>query len=206
MKYILGKKLGMDQIWRGEAVVPVTLLLAEPAIVLQVKNAERDGYVAVQVGFGSKKRINKAQRGHFKSLGSFQYVREFRVREKNQNNAESELPAVGAVIDVGAFKEGDVVRVTGATKGRGFQGVVKRHGFKGGPMTHGQKNRQRAPGSIGNTALQRVAKGRRMAGHMGVDRVAVKNLKIAGVDKDKNILMVTGAVPGNKGTLIEVVG
>ena len=132
-------------------------------------------------------------------MGKFRWLREFRVGENETGKFK-----VGDKIDVSIFKEGDLVEVSGITKGKGFQGVVKRHGFHGGPKTHGQKNRLRAPGSIGSTAMQRVVKGRRMAGRMGGDRVTVKNLEIITVDPENNILEVKGAVPGRKGTLLEI--
>src|SRR6185437_6775122 len=156
---------------------------AEPNKVSTVRTNERDGYEAVQVALGKKKR-------------------EFRNRAADPIvMTEYEL---NKEVTVETFKEGDKVRVSGLTKGRGFQGVVKRHNFAGGPKTHGQKNRHRAPGSIGSTAFQRVVPGRRMAGHMGVERVTIKNLVVAAIDKDKNLLYLRGAVPGVKGGLLEI--
>ncbi len=183
MAFILGKKLKMTQIWKGDEVVPVTVVVAEPNKISLVRTKERDGYEAVQVAAGKKKR---------------------EARNKGQVTWDMGGVKTGDVITVEAFKEGDVVRVSGITKGRGFQGVVKRHGFSGGPKTHGQKNRYRAPGSIGSTAFQRVVPGRRMAGRMGSDRVTVKNLRIAGVDKEKNLLFIKGAVPGARGGMLEI--
>ncbi len=182
--FILGKKLKMTQIWKNDAVVPVTVLEAQPNKVHVIRTVEKDGYEAVQVSLGKKKM-------------------EFRKRPATELDP-AQFKA-GDEVAVDAFKEGDMVRVTGVTKGRGFQGVVKRHGFHGGPKTHGQKNRYRAPGSIGSTAFQRVVPGRRMAGHMGTDRVTLKNLQIVGVDKEKNLLFIKGAVPGARGGLIEVI-
>ncbi len=167
----------MTQIWKDKTVVPVTVLRAQPNKVTFVRTNERDGYEAVQLALGKQKR-------------------EFRT--------ESEKFKVGDAIEVDAFKEGDVVRVSGTMKGRGFAGVVKRHGFAGGPKTHGQKNRFRAGGSIGSTAPQRVTPGHRMAGHMGDERVTVKNLKVAGVDKENGLLFIKGAVPGARGGILEV--
>ncbi|MDI6717505.1 MAG: 50S ribosomal protein L3 [Patescibacteria group bacterium] len=198
-KFILGKKLKMTQIWKDDKVIPVTLIEAGPVTVTQVKTKEKDGYEAVQVGFdASKKKINKPLAGHLKNMGNFRYLREFRV-----SNPEIKI---GGVLDVSQFNEGDKVKISGLNKGRGFQGVVKRHGFGGGPKTHGQKNRLRAPGSIGATAPQRVIPGLKMAGHMGQERTAVKNLIIVGIDKDRNILMIKGAVPGMRKTLLEIQG
>lgn len=198
MNFILGKKLKMTQIWKDGKSVPATLIQAGPVVITQIRNKAQDGYEATQVGFdASKKNVNKPLKGHLKELGNFRYLKEFKV----QNAAELK---VGDVLTVEQFREGEKVKVSGLNKGRGFQGVVKRHGFRGGPKTHGQKDRLRAPGSIGATAPQRVMPGRKMAGRMGQERTTVKNLEIAGVDKEKNILIVKGAVPGARGTLLEI--
>ncbi|HUX36135.1 MAG TPA: 50S ribosomal protein L3 [Candidatus Paceibacterota bacterium] len=183
LMFILGKKLNMSQIWREGKVIPVTLIEVSKNKVTLVRTKEKDGYEAVQLANGKKKREFK-----------------FAISP----SAKKEDYAVGAEFDASAFKEGDVIRVTGVSKGRGFQGVVKRHGFGGGPKTHGQKNRLRAPGSIGSTAPQRVFPGRKMAGRMGNDKVTIKNLKIAGVDAEKSILMIKGAVPGARGGLLQI--
>ena len=199
MKFILGKKVKMTQIWLGDKQIPVTVLQAGPVTVTQIRGTEKDGYEAVQVGFDkSDKPANKPLAGHLKGLGNFKTLKEFRV--------EGTELKVGDVIDVAQFAEGDVIKISGLSKGRGFQGVVKRHGFHGGPKTHGQKNRHRAPGSIGSTATQRVVPGRKMAGHMGLERFSIKNLKVAAIDKEQNLLMVHGPVPGMRGTIIEVRG
>lgn len=198
MKFILGTKEEMTQIFDNEGVVsPVTVINAGPVIVTQVKGDEKDGYKAVQIGYGERneKNINKPQKGHFKNLGNFKYLKEF------ESNDEVE---VGKKIDVSSFEEGDIVTISSVSKGKGFQGVVKRHNFAGGPRTHGQKHSERKPGSIGSTGPQRVFKGMRMAGRMGSDRITVKNLKVVQVDKENNRLMVKGAVPGRRGTLVEV--
>jgi large subunit ribosomal protein L3 len=173
----------MTQIWKDGKVVPVTVVHAEPNKVSILRSEERDGYEAVQVALGKKKR-------------------EFRNRKASPVDMSQFVLDADVTVDM--FKEGEKVRVSGLTKGRGFQGVVKRHGFHGGPKTHGQKNRHRAPGSIGSTAFQRVVPGRRMAGHMGVERVTIKNLVVAAIDKDKNLLYLRGAVPGVKGGLLEI--
>ncbi len=199
MAFILGEKIKMSQTFKNEMQIPVTLIKAGPVIVTQIKNKEKDNYQAVQLGFGEKKKINKPLQGHLKDLGKFRWLREFRVKEN-----ETDKFKVGDKIDVSIFKEGDIVDVSGLNKGKGFQGVVKRHGFHGGPQTHGQKNRLRAPGSIGSTAFQRVVKGRRMAGRMGSERITVKNLEIVTVDPENNIIEIKGAVPGRKGTLLEI--
>lgn len=206
MKFLLGKKLKMTQIWKNDKVVPVTLVQAGPVVVTQVRTKEKDGYEAVQVGFGTKKpkNIKKPQRGQFKNLGNFQYLREFRIKSATDNQQPAVKYKVGDILDVSQFQEGDKVNVSGLSKGRGFQGVVKRHGFGGGPKSHGQKDRLRAPGSIGATAPQRVMPGRKMAGRMGQERTTIKNLEIVGIDKENNILMIKGAVPGMRGTLLEI--
>ncbi|MEK7074133.1 MAG: 50S ribosomal protein L3, partial [Patescibacteria group bacterium] len=199
MKFLLGEKVNMSQIFDAAGnVVPITLIRAMPNTVIQVRTKEKDGYEALQVGAGTRKikRIAKPQQGHFKELGNFRYVREVRFRE----------PATidrGNVFDVSIFSEGDMVRVSGISKSKGFQGVVKRHGFHGAPATHGVKHAHRQPGSIGGggRAGGRVAKGMRMAGRMGGDRISVRNLKIAKVDVENKILAVRGAVPGKRGTL-----
>lgn len=204
MKFILGTKQNMVQVWNEEGkCFPATILNADPNTVTQVKNTDKDGYVAVQVGFGEKKErnINKALKGHFKDLGNFRYVKEFRVEEDEASSLNA-----GDKIEISSFEEGDTVQISGVSKGKGFQGVVKRHGFHGGPRSHGQKHSEREPGSIGSTGPQRVFKGVRMAGRMGSDRVTVKNLTILGVDKENNKILVSGAVPGKRGTLIEIRG
>ena len=183
MSFIVGKKLKMTQIWKEGKIVPVTIVHAEPNKVSGVRTKEKHGYEAVQVSAGKHKC-------------------EFRNRAWNP--VEVAQFALGSEVTVEAFKEGEKVRVSGVTKGRGFQGVVKRHGFAGGPKTHGQKNRFRAPGSIGSTAFQRVVPGRRMAGHMGTDRVTVKNLVVAQIDKEKNLIFLRGAAPGARGGLLEI--
>lgn len=196
----------MSQIFDAEGnVVPVTLVRATPNMVLQKKSKEKDGYGAMQVGFGERKlkNIKKPQCGHFKELGGFRYVKEFRSTEIGS------LLERGAKMDVSQFHEGDIVKVSGTSKGKGFQGVVKRHGFHGGPASHGTKHAHREPGAIGGAggrAGGRVAKGMRMAGRMGGERVSVRNLKIAKVDVENNLLAIKGAVPGRRGTLLEIRG
>jgi large subunit ribosomal protein L3 len=189
MSFILGKKLKMTQIWKDGKVVPVTVVEAKPNKVALVRTKERDGYEAIQVSVGGGR-------------GKKPTSKEFRNRAANP--VEMEKFAKGTAVTVGIFKEGDKVRVSGSMKGRGFAGVVKRHNFGGGPKTHGQKNRHRAPGSIGSTAFQRVVPGRRMAGHMGTTRVTVKNLVVAQIDSKKNLIMLRGAVPGVRGGIIEI--
>jgi large subunit ribosomal protein L3 len=179
----------------GEAEA-VTAIEAGPCVVTQVKTAAKEGYNSAQLGFGQAKRLNSPRKGHLGKLGQFQYLREFRV-------ADSKEIKVGDKIDVGLFKEGDLVAVTGVSKGKGFAGVVKRHGFAGGPKTHGQSDRHRAPGSIGaTTSPGRVLKGTRMAGHMGTERVTVRHLKVFKTDPERNLLLVRGAVPGARNGLV----
>lgn len=201
MKFILGEKIEMSQIFDEDGnVIPITLIQAEPNIVLQTKTKEKDGYGAVQVGFGTKKskNIKKAQKAHFKELGNFRYVREFRNNDEGLER--------GNKIGVSIFQEGDIVKVSGTSKAKGFQGVVKRHGFHGAPASHGTKHALREPGSIGATWPQRVIKGRRMAGRMGGERVTIRNLKITKIDAENNMIAVNGAVPGRRGSLVEIRG
>jgi large subunit ribosomal protein L3 len=204
MKFILGTKENMTQVFDDNGVVhPVTLVKAGPVVITQVKKKEGDGYTALQVGFGDRreKLLSKAQIGHFKGKGNFRFVREFRMPESEISHAE------GDTVDVSTFSVGDVVEVSGTSKGKGFQGVVKRHGFAGGPRSHGQKHSEREAGSIGGSggrAGGRVAKGIRMAGRMGGDRVTVKGLHIVQIDAEKGELYVSGAIPGKRGDLIEI--
>lgn len=188
----------MSQIWKDDKVVPITVVQAGPIIVTQLRIKEKDGYEAIQVGFDTtKKKLNKPAKGHLKDLGNFRYLKEFKSEKEEKFK-------IGDVLDVSQFQEGDKIKVSGLNKGRGFQGVVKRHGFHGGPKSHGQKDRLRAPGSIGATAPQRVMPGKKMAGRMGQKRITVKNLKVAKVDKENNILMIKGAAPGMRGALLEI--
>lgn len=199
---ILGRKLGMTQVWdENDNVVPVTVIQAGPCTVSQVKTKATDGYDAVQIGFGEikPKHVNKPLAGHFKAQGvePMRYLREVRVE-----NAEEYKP--GDQVTVEIFAETKAVDVTGTSKGKGFQGTIKRWNFSRGPMTHGSRN-QRRPGSIGQCAYPaRVRKGLHMAGHMGNERVTVKNLKLVRVDAEQNLLLVKGAVPGGKNALVQV--
>jgi large subunit ribosomal protein L3 len=200
MKGILGKKVGMTQFFgdTGEAI-PVTVIEAGPCYVTQIKTEKRDGYEAIQLGFGEAKRLNKPQRGHLpKGVPDLRYSRELNVDDISAYE-------LGQKIDASVFAVGDLVDVTGISKGKGFAGAMKRHGFGGGPITHGQSDRARAPGSIGSTSTPgRVFKGMRMAGHMGHERVTVQNLQVVLVDPERNLLAVKGAVPGAKGGLVTV--
>ncbi len=200
MKFLLGTKENMTQIFTEDGVVvPVTVIKTSPNVVTQVKTSGKDGYQAIQIGFGEKKakNITKPVKGHVKELGNFTHLKE--VKLAGEFN-------IGDKIEVGTFQEGDKVTVSAISKGKGFQGVVKRHGFKGGRRSHGQKHSEREPGSIGVGGIQRVFKGMRMGGRMGSDRVTVKNLKVAKIDADQQLVYIKGAVPGRKGTLVEIKG
>lgn len=194
---IVGRKIGMTQLFQDGGEVVVTAIEAGPCFVTQIKTEAKDGYDAVQLGFGEAKRLNSAQKGHLKDMGRFKYLREFDMED-------IESAQVGQKLDVDMFKSGDLVDVTGTSKGKGFAGVVKRYHFAGGPKTHGQSDRHRAPGSIGaGTNPGRVFKGTRMAGHMGNRRVTVRNLTVIDVDLARHLILVEGAVPGsNKGLLL----
>lgn len=205
MKFILGEKAGMTQIFDANGVAhPATVLRATPATVTQLKTVEKDGYMAVQIASGTQKehRLTKAELGHLG--GPYKHVKEFRPNPLRKETLEG--LEKGGHIDVSIFEVGDTISVSAISKGKGFQGVVKRHGFKGGPKSHGNKHTLRTSGSIGGggRAGGRVVKGMRMAGRMGTDRVTVKNLKVLSVNRDENILLVSGAVPGRKGALVEV--
>ena len=203
MKAILGLKSNMTQVFDENGVVhPATVLKTGGATVILVKTVEKDGYNAVQVGFGERKEknITKPEKGHYKGLGNFRYVKEFRY------DVLPEGIKSGDKIEVSAFAKGDVVRVSSVSKGKGFQGVVKRHGFAGGPRSHGQKHSEREPGSIGGGLRTRVPVGMRMAGRMGGDRVTLTSVKVLGIDAAKGDLCVKGAVPGRRGTLVEIQG
>ena len=203
MKGLIGKKIGMTQIFDENGLaVPVTLIEAGPCYVTQIRNPEKDGYNAVQLGFEEvkPKRLTGGQLGHLKNneLPPLRFLREFRVKDPQVN--EGDKLAVDEI-----FAVGEQVDVVGTSKGKGFQGVVKRHGFRGGPKTHGQSDRLRAPGSIGATTTPgRVFKGKRMPGHMGFERVTIHNLRVEYVDADRNLLGVRGAIPGPKGGVVMI--
>lgn len=204
MTGLLGKKIGMTSIFDDAGhVIPCTVIEAGPCFVTQVKTMERDGYVAVQLGFDAKKerRATKPEIGHAAKAG----VKPVRlIREFLANGAAEFQPGQEIKVDT-VFSKGDVVKVVGTSKGRGFQGVVKRHHFGGGFRTHGQSDRERAPGSIGSSSYpSRVFKGMRMAGRMGGERVTVRNLKVVGVIPDSNLLLVKGSVPGAINGYLEI--
>jgi large subunit ribosomal protein L3 len=194
---IIGKKIGMGQVFGDDGKVEaLTAIEAGPCVVTQVKTLDKEGYGAAQLGFGESKRLNSPRRGHLKKLGQFKHLQEFRVADTGDIK-------VGDKVDVSLFKEGDLVDITGVSKGKGFAGVVKRHHFAGGPKTHGQSDRHRAPGSIGSTTSPgHVRKGMRMAGHMGNRRVTVRHLQVYKADPERNLLLIRGAVPGAKNGLL----
>ncbi|MHB8913733.1 MAG: 50S ribosomal protein L3 [Minisyncoccota bacterium] len=212
MKFTIATKENMTRIFADDGrAYAGTILSVQPVTVTQVKTAEgKDGYSAVQIGMGTRKtkNISKPVLGHTGGKG-YETIREFRLpSEALAKEGDAEGPEVGSTIDVSTFEVGDMVRVSGLTKGKGFAGVVKRHGFHGGPRSHGQKHTERAPGSIGGSggrAGGRVAKGLKMAGRMGADRVTVTNLKVLAVDAKEGKIIISGAVPGRRGTLLEVV-
>jgi large subunit ribosomal protein L3 len=204
MKGIIGKKVGMTQIFdeTGNAV-PVTVIEAGPCYVTQVRTADRDGYVAVQLGFEETKpkRLTQGQLGHLRrnNLPALRYLREFRLRNGDLDVEE------GQEIKVDVFEQGERVDVIGTSKGRGFAGTIKRHGFRRGPKTHGQSDRERSPGSIGMCATPgRTLKGKRMAGRMGNQRVTMQNLEVVVVDPERNLLAVRGSVPGARNGLVMI--
>lgn len=194
MKFILGKKIEMSQVFKDDKVIPVTLIEAGPCFVTQIKTKEKDKYNAIQIGFIKKKekKIKKTEKGK-----GFKYLKEFKDDDISKYK-------VGQEIRVDIFKIGEKVNVSGISKGKGFAGVVKRWGFKGMPATHGTKHDARHPGSIGATAPQRVLKGKKMAGRMGGKRVTIKNLEVIEVNPEKNLLVLKGAVPGARNSLLEI--
>ena len=200
-KGILGRKVGMTQIFTGTGLaIPVTVIEAGPCFVVQKKTPEKDGYTAIQIGFGEKREnlFNKPLKGHFNKSGvrPLRYLRELRVEDP-------EAYQVGQEIKAGIFAEGERVDVVGTTKGKGFAGGIKRHGFHRGPMAHGSKYHRR-PGSLGAKGPARVYKGRKLPGHLGAERITVQNLEVIRVDGDRNLLVLKGAVPGSKGGLVLV--
>lgn len=200
---LIGKKIGMTQAYdQNDNLVPITVVQAGPCPVVQVKDDGSDGYRALKLGFGvtSERRLTRPHLGILKKSGAgpHRILKEFRVADTSEYE-------IGQVLDSGIFAAGEYVSVTGRTKGKGFQGGVKRHHFKGGPKTHGQSDRHRAPGSIGQSSdPSRVFKGMRMAGHMGHRRETVKGLMVVRVDRERNLLLLKGAVPGPNGGIVKV--
>jgi large subunit ribosomal protein L3 len=201
---LIGTKVGMTQLFTDEGrCVPVTQVSVQPATVLRQKTVDSDGYESIQVGYGSQKeaRLNKARKGEVKE-GNYRGLKEFRLLA---NGDRVETIENGVVLDASQFTVGDKITVSAISKAKGFQGVVKRWNFAGGPKSHGQKHTLRTPGSIGAGGPQRVFKNLKMAGRTGGDRITVKNLEVAFIDNENNLLYVKGAVPGRRGTLVEVV-
>jgi len=213
VRFLLAQKIGMTSIFdtTDNSVVPVTLLQAGPCVVTQVKTPARDGYAAVQVGFGEAKNIGKSRAGHLKaSKATSRHLAEYRLDKDgdsaasvSEDDAETKAIAVGDTITASIFAVGDRVTVRGTSKGKGFAGTIKRHNFHRGPKTHGSHN-YRAPGSIGAGFPQHVMRGMKMAGHMGVDTVTTKNLPIVMIDEARNLIAVRGAVPGPKRGIISL--
>ncbi len=194
MKFILGKKIGMTQVFDEDGnIVPVTLIEAGPCVVTQLKTKDKDGYQSVQIGFDKmkEKKVKKPQQDK-----PFRFLCEFKVKPDDFE--------LGQEINVSVFEKGDKLTISGTTKGKGFQGVVKRHGFAGQSRTHGTKHDGRKGGSIGSAYPQRVVKGKKMAGRMGSDRKTIKNLEVMEVDQDKNTLAIKGSLPGGKNNLLEI--
>jgi len=221
MKFILGKKIGMSQVFidseDAKKVVPVTLIEVGPCVVTQIREEKKDGYQAVQIGFLESKKINKPLAGHLKDLGKFRYLREFRLdkngvgknnieKEKVLRQAQDDKYKIGDIINASVFETGDMVKISGVSKAKGFQGVMKRYNFKCGQASHGQKHSNRKPGSIGSAYPEHVIKGKKMAGRMGGVQSTQLGLEVVEVDKEKNLLIVKGSVPGNNGVLVRVVG
>ena len=202
MKFILGTKENMAEYFSEDGVVfPVTVITAGPVTVTRVFEKSKDGYDSVQVGFGvqKKERVTKSSAGAMKGA-FYKTLKEFRLKPTDKSEAKE-----GDVIDVTAFAPGDKIMVTSVSKGKGFQGVVKRHGFHGGPRSHGQKHSEREPGSIGGGLRTHVPKGMRMAGRMGSDRITQKNLEVVLVDTENNLMLVKGGIAGKRGTLVEII-
>lgn len=202
MKFILGTKENMAEYFSPEGVViPVTIVSATPSTVTRVFSKDKDGYDSVQVGYGAQKkeRVTKGAAGAMKGA-FYKTLKEFRLKPTDKITVKE-----GDVLDVTSFATGDKIIVSSISKGKGFQGVVKRHGFHGGPRSHGQKHSEREPGSIGGGLRTHVPKGMRMAGRMGSDRITQKNLQVVLVDAENNLMLIKGAIAGRKGTLVEII-
>lgn len=195
MPFIIGRKIEMTQEFKEDGtVVPVTLVKVEPNIVTQIRTQDVDGYTAVQLGTEVSKRLNKPDAGHLDGLAQVKTLQEFRVAETSLSRGDE--------VRVDAFEPGTRIDVVGFSKGRGFAGVMKRYGFSGGKMTHGNKDQQRMPGSIASQRQGKVIKGQRMGGHMGDERVTVKNLEVISVNAKENTMAIKGAIPGARGGLV----
>ena len=197
MKFILGKKIGMSQVFDKQGnTIPVTVIEAGPCFVTQIREMDKDGYRAVQIGFENlkKTKIKKSQKDK-----PFKHLKEFKLQKDDRCELKK-----GDKIDVSIFSERDMIKVSSISKGSGFQGVVKRHGFSGGPASHGHRHVLRRPGSIGTSFPERVIKGKRMPGHTGMEKVTIKNLKVVLVDAKNNLLAIKGAIPGPNNGLVEI--
>ena len=202
MKFTLGTKENMAEYFSEDGTVfPVTIVSVPPVTVTRVFEKAKDGYDSVQVGFGTQKkeRVTKGSAGAMKGA-FYKVLKEFRLKSGDKNEAKE-----ADVIDISTFTLGDKIQISSISKGKGFQGVVKRHGFAGGPRTHGQKHSEREPGSIGRGLRTHVPKGMRMAGRMGSDRITQKNLQVVFIDKENNLMLIKGAIAGKRGTLVEIV-
>lgn len=209
MKFILGTKIGMSQIFSKEGkAVPVTVVQAGPIVVTQVRTKDKDTYEAIQVGFGETKKVSRPKAGHLKAVGkNLRVLKEYRPKPGEAiGGIDMSAVKVGDAFDVSLFKEGDTVRVSALSKGKGFQGAMKLHGFHGAPRTHGTKHAHREVGSIGSTWPQRVLKGKKMAGRMGGDRITIQNLQVMKIDPEGHLLAIKGAIPGGKGAVVEIRG
>ncbi|PIR89934.1 50S ribosomal protein L3 [bacterium (Candidatus Gribaldobacteria) CG07_land_8_20_14_0_80_33_18] len=196
MKFILGKKIEMTQLFNEKGKVkPVTLIEAGPCFITQIKTKEKDGYETIQIGFEKKKKgIKKTEKEK-----EYKYLKEFRILDSS-----SEMRKVGDKIDISIFKEGEKVKISGISKGKGFAGAVKKWGFSGRNASHGAKHEERTLGSVGSTDPERVFKGKKMPGRMGGERTTIKNLEIVKIDPENNLIAIKGAIPGRKGTLLEI--
>ena len=185
-------------------VIPVTILETGPVKIIQIKTKEKDGYAAIQIGFGKKKNISKPLKGHLKNTGNFRWIREFRLDREPIESSTIKEYKVGDTIKVDIFEIGEQIKIMGKSRGKGFQGVVKRHGFHGKDATHGVKHAHRQPGSIGATTPEHVIKGKKMAGRTGGENITVKKVKVIKIEPENNLLYLQGAIPGKRGTLIEI--
>jgi large subunit ribosomal protein L3 len=202
MKIVLGKKLDMTQKFNDDGtVIPVTTILVEPCFITQIKTKEKDGYRALQIGSGTKKKLSKSLAGHLKDLPQARYLRELRLEEKDETEYKK-----GQKITAAIFTVGEKVKVAGDSKGKGFQGVVRKYGFAGAPKSHGTKDQLRHPGSIGATGPAHVFKGQKMPGRMGGGRITITNLEIVAIDTEQNLIFIKGAIPGSRNGLVEIIG
>lgn len=203
MKFILGKKLEMSHLYNEAGqMVPVTVVKVGPCVVTQVKNVEKDNYNAVQIAFIEKRKVTRPIAGHLKKAGDkvYRYLREFNLKNEKGENFK-----IGSEIKADIFQVGDKVKVTGNSKGKGFQGVVRRHGFAGGRASHGNKDQERHSGSVGAKGIAHVFKGTRMGGHMGAAQISVNNLSVVKVDAENNLLYIKGSIPGHRNSLVKII-